>query len=188
MSLYLFIFKITWKVFGDNVLITSNPVDSFPSLNSLQKPSYMYYKIPLILTSWRHQSHVTEPLFSGFEFFEVFYGRWHSICDQTTFGLAFYLLSFAHNPVHKLCGSKNRNYDVIFRIVTSSLGITNYFRYFMADGKRFVIEHRWVYASSCYGALTIPCTKLLKNVGQGAGESVSLTTQIFIILVPGIRV
>ena len=39
----------------------------------------------------------------------------------------------------------------------------------MADGKRFVIERRWVYASSCYGSLTIPCTKLLKNVGRGAG-------------------
>ena len=37
----------------------------------------------------------------------------------------------------------------------------------MADGRRFVIEHRWVYASSCYGSLTIPCTKLLKNVGRG---------------------
>ncbi len=32
------------------VLITSNPVASFPSLNSLQKPSYVYYKIPHILT------------------------------------------------------------------------------------------------------------------------------------------
>ena len=30
-------FKITWNVLGDNVLITSNPVDLFPSLNSLQK-------------------------------------------------------------------------------------------------------------------------------------------------------
>ena len=37
----------------------------------------------------------------------------------------------------------------------------------MADGGRFVIERRWVYASSCYGSLTIPCTKLLKNVGRG---------------------
>ena len=37
----------------------------------------------------------------------------------------------------------------------------------MADGRRFVIERRWVYASSCYGSLTIPCTKLLKNVGRG---------------------
>ena len=41
----------------------------------------------------------------------------------------------------------------------------------MADGKRFVIERRWVYASSCYGSLTIPCTKLLKNVGRGRGGS-----------------
>ena len=40
----------------------------------------------------------------------------------------------------------------------------------MADGRRFVIERRWVYASSCYGSLTIPCTKLLKNVGR-VGES-----------------
>ena len=39
----------------------------------------------------------------------------------------------------------------------------------MADGKRFVVECRWVYASSCYGSLTIPCTKLLKNVGRGSG-------------------
>ena len=39
----------------------------------------------------------------------------------------------------------------------------------MADGKRFVVECRWVYASSCYGSLTIPCTKLLKNVGRGGG-------------------
>ena len=39
----------------------------------------------------------------------------------------------------------------------------------MADGRRFVIERRWVYASSCYGSLTIPCTKLLKNVGRGVG-------------------
>ena len=51
----------------------------------------------------------------------------------------------------------------------------------MADGKRFLIERSWVYASSCYGSLTIPCTKLLKNVGRGSGsvrgrgESVSLT-------------
>ena len=42
----------------------------------------------------------------------------------------------------------------------------------MADGKRFVIERRWVYASSCYGSLTIPCTKLLKNVGDGSGDRV----------------
>ena len=41
----------------------------------------------------------------------------------------------------------------------------------MADGRRFVIERRWVYASSCYGSLTIPCTKLLKNVGRGSGGS-----------------
>ena len=40
----------------------------------------------------------------------------------------------------------------------------------MADGKRFVVECRWVYASSCYGSLTIPCTKLLKNVGVGSGR------------------
>ena len=40
----------------------------------------------------------------------------------------------------------------------------------MADGKRFVVECRWVYASSCYGSLTIPCTKLLKNVASD-GES-----------------
>ena len=40
----------------------------------------------------------------------------------------------------------------------------------MADGRRFVIERRWVYASSCYGSLTIPCTKLLENVGRVAGE------------------
>ena len=39
----------------------------------------------------------------------------------------------------------------------------------MADGKRFVVECRWVYASSCYGSLTIPCTKLLKNVGRDGG-------------------
>ena len=68
---------------------------------------------------------VCEVVIAGYHaqfLFEVFYGRWHSICGQTTFGLAFYLLSFAHNPMHKLCGSKNRNYDVIFRIVTSSLG------------------------------------------------------------------
>ena len=39
----------------------------------------------------------------------------------------------------------------------------------MADGKRFVVECRWVYASSCYGSLTIPCTKLFKNVGSGVG-------------------
>ena len=32
-----------------------------------------------------------------------------------------------------------------------------------------MIERRWVYASSCYGSLTIPCTKLLKNVGRGTG-------------------
>ena len=42
----------------------------------------------------------------------------------------------------------------------------------MADGRRFVIERRWVYASSCYGSLTIPCTKLLKNVGVGGVGSV----------------
>ena len=41
----------------------------------------------------------------------------------------------------------------------------------MADGRRFVIERRWVYASSCYGSLTIPCTKLLKNVGRSRGRS-----------------
>ena len=41
----------------------------------------------------------------------------------------------------------------------------------MADGRRFVIERRWVYASSCYGSLTIPCTKLLKNVGRGGRGS-----------------
>ena len=35
---------------GDSVLITSNPVDLFPSLNSLQKQSYVSYKIPPILT------------------------------------------------------------------------------------------------------------------------------------------
>ena len=40
----------------------------------------------------------------------------------------------------------------------------------MADGKRFVVECRWVYASSCYGSLTIPCTKLLKNVGRGGRD------------------
>ena len=40
----------------------------------------------------------------------------------------------------------------------------------MADGRQFVIERRWVYAFSYYGSLTIPCTKLLKNVGRG-GES-----------------
>ena len=39
-----------WKVLSDNVLFTSNPVYSFPSLNSLQKPSYVYYKILPILT------------------------------------------------------------------------------------------------------------------------------------------
>ena len=45
----------------------------------------------------------------------------------------------------------------------------------MADGKRFLIERRWVYASSCYGSLTIPCTKLLKNVGRvGSGEGVGI--------------
>ncbi len=42
----------------------------------------------------------------------------------------------------------------------------------MADGKRFVVECRWVYASSCYGSLTIPCTKLLKNVGRGSGVGI----------------
>ena len=42
----------------------------------------------------------------------------------------------------------------------------------MADGRRFVIERRWVYASSCYGSLTIPCTKLLKNVGRSRGRGV----------------
>ena len=42
----------------------------------------------------------------------------------------------------------------------------------MADGRRFVIERRWVYASSCYGSLTIPCTKLLKNVGRGSGVGI----------------
>ena len=41
----------------------------------------------------------------------------------------------------------------------------------MADRKRFVVECRWDYASSCYGSLTIPCTKLLKNVGRdGTGD------------------
>ena len=46
----------------------------------------------------------------------------------------------------------------------------------MADGRRFVIERRWVYASSCYGSLTIPCTKLLKNVGRvgGVGSGVGI--------------
>ena len=42
----------------------------------------------------------------------------------------------------------------------------------MADGKRFVVECRWDYASSCYGSLTIPCTKLLKNVGRVGGRGV----------------
>ena len=37
-----------------------------------------------------------------------------------------------------------------------------------ARSNRFVIECRWVYASSCYGSLTIPCTILLKNVGRGS--------------------
>ena len=44
----------------------------------------------------------------------------------------------------------------------------------MADGRRFVIERRWVYASSCYGSLTIPCTKLLKNVSRGSGGRVGI--------------
>ena len=39
-----------WKVLSDNVLFTSNPVYSFPSLISLQKPSYVNYNIPRILT------------------------------------------------------------------------------------------------------------------------------------------
>ena len=50
LNLYLFIVKITWNVHGDNVLITSNHVDSLPSLNSLLKPSYVSYKIRLFLT------------------------------------------------------------------------------------------------------------------------------------------
>ena len=45
-----FYFQMTWKLLVDNILITSNPADSFPSLNSLQKQSYVSYKIPPILT------------------------------------------------------------------------------------------------------------------------------------------
>ena len=45
-----FYFQMTWKLLVDNILITSNPADSFPSLNSLQKQSYVSYKIPRILT------------------------------------------------------------------------------------------------------------------------------------------
>ena len=37
-----------------------------------------------------------------------------------------------------------------------------------------MIEHRWVYASSCYGSLTIPCTKLLKNVGRSGVGGVGI--------------
>ena len=40
----------------------------------------------------------------------------------------------------------------------------------MADGIQFVIEHRWVYASSCYGSFTIPCTTLLKMTVWGGGS------------------
>ena len=42
-------FKLTRKLLGGNDLITSNPMDSFPSLNSIQKQSYVHYKIPSIL-------------------------------------------------------------------------------------------------------------------------------------------
>ena len=41
---------MTCKLLVDNVHITSNPINSFPYLNSIQKQSYMHYKIPSILT------------------------------------------------------------------------------------------------------------------------------------------